>query len=37
MQLDFGELNYIIYRYLLELGYEHSAFAFYQEAAIREL
>ena len=34
MLISFDEVNYLIYRYLLEQGYEHSAFTFHQESRI---
>eukprot|EP00703_Trepomonas_sp_PC1_P005326 JAP91280.1 LisH domain-containing protein [Trepomonas sp. PC1] len=35
MLIDIDELHIIIYRYLLEQGYEHSAFAFHSEAQVK--
>lgn len=35
MLIDIDELHIIIYRYLLEQGYEHTAFAFHNEAQIK--
>ncbi|CAL6017460.1 LisH_domain-containing protein [Hexamita inflata] len=37
MPIDFDELNYIVYRYLLEQGYEHTAFSYHAEANIARL
>ncbi|KAH0575555.1 LisH domain-containing protein [Spironucleus salmonicida] len=34
MSLHANELNYLVYRYLLEQGYEHAAFSFFNELDI---
>lgn len=37
MQVDFDEINYMIYRYLLETGYHNTAYTFFHEASIDSL
>lgn len=36
MAITNDEINYLVYRYLVESGYEHSAFAFYSESALHK-
>lgn len=34
MQVNFDEINYLIYRYFLETGYHNAAYTFFYEAEI---